>query len=370
MWADPFDTPTATVPLRVVLGGQQPMNPVAVVGTPSIGPMNPYLEAARPKTLLTALAPVIVGTAVGLLGTIKPGLPLEYSQQFAFTQALAVWLPFGLIALVIAVSATVAVNYANDLFDGINGNDGAQRMGPRRAVASGLVTPKGMAIAFALAMVVFIAAGLTLVWATQGWWLLLVGVGCTALLYGYSAGPYPLASHGLGEVAVMLTYGLAATVGTAYVMGAPVSTALPYGIAVGSFACAVLEANNIRDIPEDTQTGKRTLAVRLGDAGARELYRLLMLVPYLVSAMACFHVAVVVGHYGLGWMAVLPALSFLSLPLAVGAIHKVLGGASGRDLIALIPLTGLTMTAWAVLLAIGVAIPVYTVASRLVVGGA
>lgn len=319
--------------------------------------MNPFIEAARPKTLFNALAPVLVGTAVGWFGQLDPNEPLNLASQQLFGMKISINLPVFLLALLVSTSATVAVNYANDLLDGLAGNDGEERTGPRRAVAAGLVTPRAMAIAFGVALTVFILSGLAFITLTVTWALLPVGLVCCVLLYAYSGGPYPLASHGLGEVAVFLTFGLAATVGTAYALSGHVVYALPYGVAVGAFSCAVLEANNIRDIPEDTENGKRTLAVRLGDTGARELYRSLLMLPYLVTFMACFHVAAVFIPSGYGWVGLIPAISLVSLPLAIACMRKVMDGAKGQDLIALIPKTGLTMTIWALGIAIGFAVP-------------
>lgn len=323
--------------------------------------MNPFIEAARPKTLFNALAPVLVGTAVGWFGQLDPNKPLSLVSQPTFQTQTLMNLPVFLLALLVSTSATVAVNYGNDLFDGLAGNDGEERTGPRRVVAAGLVTPRAMAIAFGIALVLFVLSGLLFIALTGAWALLPVGVVCCALLYAYSGGPYPLASHGLGEVAVFLTFGLAATVGTAYAISGQVLYALPYGAAVGVFSCAVLEANNIRDIPQDTENNKRTVAVRLGDAGARELYRSLMMVPYLVTFMACFHVGAVFIKAGQGWLGLVPALSLISLPFAIACIRKVMGGAKGPDLIALIPKTGLTMTLWAMFIAIGFAWPCFMV---------
>lgn len=319
--------------------------------------MNPFIEAARPKTLFNAVAPVLVGSAVGWFGQLDPSQLLNLASQAAFHNGSQRNVLVVLLALLVSTSATVAVNYANDLFDGIAGNDGEERTGPRRVVAAGLVTPQAMRIAFGIALAVFVLSGLAFVVLTQAWALLPVGLLCCVLLYAYSGGPYPLASHGLGEVAVFLTFGLAATVGTAYAMSGKVVYALPYGIAIGAFSCAVLEANNIRDIPQDTENNKRTLAVRLGDAGARELYRSLLLVPYLMTFVACFHVGGLFAYARQGWLGVVPALSLLSLPLAVACIRSVMGGATGRDLVVLIPKTGLTMTLWALFMAIGFALP-------------
>ncbi|MFP4312535.1 MAG: 1,4-dihydroxy-2-naphthoate polyprenyltransferase, partial [Nitriliruptoraceae bacterium] len=209
--------------------------------------MNPFLEAARPRTLPAAIAPVAVGTAAA-------ATPL----------AALSWVRAAL-ALVVALALQVAVNYANDYFDGVKGIDTAARTAPRRAVASGLVTPAAMRTAVLVALAVAALAGLALAWLV-GWELLLVGLLAVAATLGYSGGPKPYASAALGEVMVFVFFGVVATAGSAYVQDARL-TLLPLlaSVPMGLFAVALLVVNNLRDIPTDREVGKTTLAVTLGE---------------------------------------------------------------------------------------------------------
>jgi 1,4-dihydroxy-2-naphthoate polyprenyltransferase len=155
--------------------------------------VNRYVEAARPRTLPAAVTPVVVGTAAALrpIGEIDLGRAA--------------------LALVVALALQVAVNYANDLFDGVRGVDTPERTGPRRAVASGLISPTAMRAATAAALGVAAAAGLALAWLV-GWELLLVGALAILATLGYSGGRRPYASRGLGEVSVFVFFGVVATV--------------------------------------------------------------------------------------------------------------------------------------------------------------
>lgn len=282
--------------------------------------MNVWVEAARPRTLPAAVAPVLVGTAA--------------AAAFSAWRAAA--------ALVVSVAVQVGVNYANDYFDGVRGVDTAARTGPRRAVAAGLVPAARMRNAILAAFAVAAVAGLALAAATT-WWLLAVGAVSFAAAVAYSGGPRPYASAGLGEVFVFVFFGLIATAGSAYVQdervpGTAVAAALPVGLLI----VAILVANNLRDIPTDTVAGKRTLAVRLGDRGTRRLFAALLLVP----APLLVGVAV---QARAPW----PLLALLAVPLAVPPLRAVLGGASGRDLIPALAGSGRLVGVFGVLLALG-----------------
>jgi 1,4-dihydroxy-2-naphthoate polyprenyltransferase len=225
--------------------------------------VNAYVEAARPKTLPAALAPVLVGTAA------------------AATPVAELSVLRALLALVVALALQVAVNYANDYFDGVKGVDTDARVGPRRAVASGLIAPPAMKRAIAAALLVAGVAGLALA-VLVGLELLLVGVAAGLATLGYSGGPKPYASAALGEVMVFVFFGLVATAGSAYVQDAalglvPIAAAVP----IGAFAVALLVVNNLRDIPTDREVGKRTLAVVLGEARTRRLFVTLIGIAYL-----------------------------------------------------------------------------------------
>jgi 1,4-dihydroxy-2-naphthoate polyprenyltransferase len=245
------------------------------------------VEAARPRTLPAAVAPVLVGTAA------------------ATTPLSELSLVRGGLALVVALSLQVAVNYANDYFDGVGGVDTEARVGPRRAVASGLIAPASMKLAIGAALAVAAVTGLVLA-VLVGWELLLVGVAAILATLGYSGGPKPYASAGFGEVMVFVFFGLVATIGSAYVQDGAVTTVVVLAsLPMGALATALLVVNNLRDIPTDRGVGKVTLAVRLGEAGTRRLY----LVLVAGSLLALVPLVAVTGE---GWLLV-PALSIVKL---------------------------------------------------------
>ncbi len=285
--------------------------------------MNRYVEAARPRTLPAAVAPVLVGTAAAV--------------RFSAWRALA--------ALGVALAVQVAVNYANDYSDGMRGVDTAARVGPRRAVASGLIAPAAMKVAIGCALLVAAAFGVALA-AVTTWLLLLVGLVCFLAALGYSGGPRPYASLGLGEVFVFVFFGLVATVGSQFVQDEAIGRlAVIAAFPVGFLAVAILVVNNLRDIPTDTQAGKRTLAVRLGDGWTRQLYLGLMLAPFLF-----------VGVLALAARSAWPLLALVALPLVVGPTTLVRNGAAGPELIAVLGQTARVQLVFAVLLALGLAL--------------
>jgi len=253
-----------------------------------------------------------------------------------------VWWRF-VLALVVALSVQIAVNYANDYFDGVRGVDTVMRAGPRRAVASGLVPPRRMLTAVFVAMFVAGLCGLALA-ATVSWWLLLVGALSFVALLGYSGGPRPYASAGLGEVFVFVFFGLVATVGSAYVQHRHVpATAWVAAVATGSLAVAILVVNNLRDVPTDAVAGKRTLAVRIGEARTRLLF-----VALIGVGLACAVVGVPLAARS-AW----PLVALLALPLAREPIDAVRGGGVGRALIPALGGVGRLELAVAALLAAG-----------------
>ena len=289
--------------------------------------MNPYVEAARPRTLPAAVTPVVVGTAAAM----RPVGDLHLDRA--------------LLALVVALALQVAVNYANDLFDGISGVDTAERTGPRRAVASGLIAPKAMKIATFAALAVAAASGGALAWQV-GWELLLVGALAIVAALGYSGGSKPYASRGFGEVSVFVFFGVVATAGSAYVQDGVLTTvALLASIPVGMLAVALLVVNNLRDIPTDAVAGKRTLAVRLGEAGTRRLYQGLIVVAFLGVVV----IALVVD----GWW---PLLGLVPAPLAVPSIRTAATAPLGRELVPVLEATGRIQLLLGLGLAIGLAL--------------
>ncbi|MGF1465243.1 MAG: 1,4-dihydroxy-2-naphthoate polyprenyltransferase [Sandaracinaceae bacterium] len=224
-----------------------------------------WLLASRPKTLTAALVPVAVGSAVAFaLGAFRLGPAL--AAAFG-----ALWIQVG-------------TNFANDVFDHEKGADTQDRLGPTRAVASGLLDPeamrRGMVVAFGLATL----AGLYLTWVA-GWPVVAIGVASIASGIAYTGGPFPLGYHGLGDLFVLLFFGLVAVCGTTYVQTLSVPPLAAWcALPVGALATAVLVVNNVRDRATDAQAGKRTLAVRLGRRVAVAEYALLVAVAYLVPA--------------------------------------------------------------------------------------
>jgi 1,4-dihydroxy-2-naphthoate polyprenyltransferase len=298
------------------------LNP-AVTHSPAAAPgPAAWLAGARPRTLPAAVAPVLAGTAV------------------AAHADGAVWWK-AVLALVVALALQVGVNYANDYSDGIRGTDD-DRVGPLRLVGSGLAAPRAVKLAAFCAFAVAAAAGLVLA-ATTAWWLVAVGMLAILAAWFYTGGASPYGYRGLGELMVFVFFGLVAVVGTTYVqvdVGAEwLWPALYAGIGIGALACAILVANNLRDIPTDTVAGKRTLAVRLGDQRTRYLYVLLV----LAAAAAVVAVAAATS-----WC-VLVGLGFLVI--AAPATRIVLRGASGPGLIPVLQQTGLAELTWAVLVA-------------------
>jgi 1,4-dihydroxy-2-naphthoate polyprenyltransferase len=287
--------------------------------------MNVWVEAARPRTLPASVAPVLVGTAAGV-GSLRH---------------LVVWR--FLLVVVVALAVQVAVNYANDYFDGVRGVDTVQRAGPRRAVASGLVPPRRMLLAVGVAIMTAAGAGVALA-AAVSWWLLLIGLSAFVALLGYSGGPRPYASAGLGELFVFVFFGLAATLGSSYVQHRMLpATAWVGAVATGVLAVAILVVNNLRDVPTDAVAGKRTLAVRLGEARTRQLF---VVAIGLGLGLAGVGVPVAARSF---W----PLLVLLALPLAREPVAAVREGGVGRALIPALGGTGRLELAVAVLLAAG-----------------
>jgi 1,4-dihydroxy-2-naphthoate polyprenyltransferase len=231
------------------------------------------------------------------------------------------------IAGVVSLALQVGVNYANDYSDGVRGTDDV-RVGPVRLVASGLASPAAVKRAALTSFGVAAAAGLALA-ATTSWWLLVVGAVSIAAGWFYTGGPRPYGYLGLGEIFVFVFFGLVATVGTTYVAVERITwLSVVAGSMVGCLACALLVINNLRDIPTDRDVGKRTLAVRLGDHRTRIFYVALVVASFLLVIVA----AVV-------WRPPV-LLALVGVPVAIGPVRAVLGGATGPALIPVLGATG------------------------------
>lgn len=229
-----------------------------------------WLHAARPKTLWAAFAPVLIGTAMAV----------------ADGRAHA---PAALAALLAATLIQIGTNFANDLGDYCRGADAQDRQGPLRLTQAGLVTPRTMLAATVFVFAAAFLCSLYLVW--RGGWPLLV-IGLLAILSGalYTAGPWPLAYVGLGDVFVLIFFGPVAVAGTYYAQALVWSPATwGAGLAPGLLAVAILVVNNLRDHDGDARARKRTLVVRFGRRFARLEYTACVagaaLVPPLLLAM-------------------------------------------------------------------------------------
>lgn len=240
-----------------------------------------WILAIRPKTLPASISPILLGSA------------LAYSESY-FNGLVFV------VAMLCAIFLQIAVNFANDLFDAQSGVDSDERLGPVRVAQSGLISHHQLTIALYIAVAIAALLGLLLC-ALSSWWLLVFGAASLLGVFLYSGGPMPLASHGLGELTVLVFFGLLAVVGSYFVQTHLLSgLALGYGLVAGLMSAAIMLVNNIRDITTDAPAGKRTLAVRLGDLRARRLYKL-----GLVAALV-LHLFI---SWPLGLWSLLPALA-------------------------------------------------------------
>jgi 1,4-dihydroxy-2-naphthoate octaprenyltransferase len=249
----------------------------------------------------------------------------------------AVWWK-ALLALVVALALIVGVNYANDYSDGIRGTDDV-RAGPLRLVGSRLATPRSVLTAAVVSLAIAAAAGLALALVSQPW-LIAVGAACIAGAWLYTGGSKPYGYQGLGEVAVFVFFGLVAVLGTQYTQALRVDwVGATLAVATGALSSAVLVANNLRDIPTDTESGKITLAVRLGDARTRVLFQALVALAFVLTVVLALATP---------WCLV----GLVALPLGVRAALPVRRGRGGKELIPVLRDTGLTMLVWSVAVAL------------------
>lgn len=285
-----------------------------------------WFEAARPRTLPAAIAPVIVGSALAW-----------HDGQFQPAPAL--------LCLGFALLVQIGTNFANDYYDFVRGADTAARVGPRRAVAAGLVSPQTMKRVMLGTFAAAFLVGLGLV-AWGGPWLIAIGVASIVAGIAYTGGPYPLAYHGLGDLFVFIFFGLVAVAGTYFVQaGALAMEAVLAGIPIGLLAANILVVNNYRDAETDAAAGKRTLVVQLGRGAARAQF-----IASLALAFAMPVVFVARGHRA--W-ALLP---LALLPLAWSHARRLRESKTPGELIALLAATGKLLALYAVLFGVGLAL--------------
>ena len=281
--------------------------------------MNKWILGSRPRTLVAAVAPVVVASALA-------------ANDFNWFRAT--------LALKVGVWLQIGVNFANDYSDGINGTD-ADRIGPTRLVASGLASANSVKRAAYLSFLIASIAG---VWVALLTSIILIPVGLLAIAaaWGYTGGKNPYGYNGFGEISVFIFFGIVATVGSYYVQTEEI-TLLSFIVAIpmGALACAILMVNNIRDRAKDEVVGKHTLAVRIGDRKARKAFVALLLVAHIAALATLIPMAL---------------LTLLALPMSYSISKQVLSGVSGSELIPVLGGTGKLQLIFAALLALALAI--------------
>jgi 1,4-dihydroxy-2-naphthoate polyprenyltransferase len=285
--------------------------------------LNSWILASRPKTLLAAVVPVMVGSALAI------------SMNIFF-------LPYSIVALLCSILIQIGTNFTNDLYDYLKGSDTIKRKGPRRVLASGLISVKEMRLAIILIFGLTFILGLYLVYSVG---LLILWIGIISIFAGtiYTAGPFPLAYNGLGDIFVFIFFGIIGTMGTFYLHTQEISLlALLVSIPVGALITNILVVNNYRDIEEDREANKKTLAVILGREFSRWQFILLILVSYATSAVLYFNF-----NYNL-WI----FLPFTTLPLAILLI-KMLYTYNGEELNKTLELSAKFAGLYGLLLSVG-----------------
>ena len=280
-----------------------------------------WFLAARPKTLLVSLAPVLTGSALAC-------------RAGKFN-----WIP-ALICLVFALLAQITSNFINDYSDFKKGTDGEDRLGPERAVATGMISPRAMLHATIFTLSLALMIGLLLVYY-GGWWLIAVGAAVAVFAIAYSAGPYPLSYHGLGDVAVLLFYGIVPVVFTYYVQALdfPLEVWLA-SVSVGLVGVNVLIVNNYRDMETDAASGKKTTVVRFG--------RTAMGWVYLADCVIAYNIGFALLHFDYVWM-------LISLPFVAFSVMlwQKLTTQRGRILNKVLGMTSLNVLLFAVCFCLG-----------------
>ena len=290
----------------------------------TISKFDGWILASRPRTLLAAVVPVIVGTSIAV-----------HNGKFDAIAAI--------VALLCSIFIQIGTNFSNDLFDFIHGTDKHDRLGPQRAAASGILSIEEMKLGTIITFGLSFVFGLYLVY-TAGWIVLLIGIISIAAGIAYTAGPLPLAYNGLGDVAAFLFFGLVGTVGTYFVQAHEVNAMSFWAsIPVGSLITNILVVNNYRDREEDRSNGKRTLAVLFGERFTRIQYVLFMILTYSILFVVYF-------TFKHSFFVFLPVLS---LPLSIKLI-KMIYTLHGRELNKTLELTAKLSAIYGLLFAVGI----------------
>jgi 1,4-dihydroxy-2-naphthoate polyprenyltransferase len=314
-------------------------------------PLKLWVAGARPRTLPAAVVPVVVGSAAGYVATGHYfTLIAATNGHLVSSRTTAVQHSFSpvnaILALVVALALQIGTNYVNDYADGVRGTDEV-RVGPVRLVAGKLATVRQVKLAALTSFGLAGIAGLVLA-IRVSYWFIPIGLLCGLAGWAYTGGRHPYGYLGLGEVLVFVFFGLVATAGSAYVQHIPLSHgySFPWAFAVwvsvpvGLLATALLQANNLRDVGTDRETGKKTVAVRLGRTRAGYLY-----VATLVAAAASIGV---LQHYR-GWA----IIALAAVPLAVVPARLAVSDQNGRALLPMLATTARIQLAVGLLLTIG-----------------
>lgn len=293
------------------------------MSTDSISKFQSWLLASRPKTLLAAVVPVMVGSALAVS-----------MKKF--------YLPYSIVALLCSILIQIGTNFTNDLYDFLKGSDTLKRKGPRRVLATGLISVKEMKLAIILIFGLTFLLGLYLVYSSG---ILILWVGILSIFAGiiYTAGPFPLAYNGLGDLFVFIFFGIVGTMGTYYLHTQEISIlAFIVSIPVGALITNILIVNNYRDVEEDREANKKTLVVILGGTFSRWQYIFLIIVSYLTSFAVYFNF-----NYKL-WI----FLPMLTIPISVILI-KMLYTLTGQELNRTLELSAKFAGIYGLFLAIG-----------------
>lgn len=284
-----------------------------------------WLRASRPQTLAAALIPVMVGVSI--------------SYSYGYSR----W-DISVMVLLCAILIQIGTNFANDYYDFVKGADNDERIGFERATSAGLVTPNVMLKATISTMFIAFIAGLYLVWI-GGWVVLLIGL--LSILFGilYTGGPYPLGYNGLGDLFVFIFFGIVAVMGTYYVHALQWNLfSFWASLPVGALAVNILVVNNLRDVSQDTLSGKRTLGVLLGENALKWEYLLLLLLSYVIPFMILF-------RFESGLWILLP---LLSLPLSIPLLNQIWNHDDKKSLNRTLERTAQFMVLYGVLFSIGI----------------
>jgi 1,4-dihydroxy-2-naphthoate octaprenyltransferase len=274
-----------------------------------------WIAAARLRTLPLAFTPVLIGTGAAMLVV----------DEFHWVIAL--------FCLIVAVALQIGVNFANDYSDGVRGTDD-HRVGPARLTASRKVKPRAVLSVALLFFAIAAVAGLAITIRTQQWWMIAVGAVCILAAWFYTGGKRPYGYYGLGELFVFVFFGLVATLGTTWVQAFALPQEAWFGaVGAGLLACAVLLANNLRDIDQDRKAGKRTLTVLIGRTATRWVFTVFVLAPFGIAVFLAM-------FYPIAWLTLLALLAGLPAILIVWTYRDP------RELAVALGLTSLTSVAY------------------------